>query len=361
MNRAGMENRLLDLYRNIDRNELQFDFYTFRMSEGVHDSEITNRGGKVYYSRPISIARVPFIIFEVQRFLRKHPEYQIVHCHLNQWSGFVLLGAMIAGVKTRIAHSRTSLEETNTKNFVKNAIKGLVNLTATHRFAVSKKAGEWLFGKKRVHKGDVWIWPNAIDVRNYVFSNTNRESKRIELGITDAFTLINVGNIRLEKNHMYLLDIFTQLKKNRENIKLLIVGNDHLEGSVHKKAIELEIDKDVLFLGSRDDVSELLMASDVFVFPSLYEGFPGSVLEAEATGLPCLISDTITTEVGLTKYVYYLSINVEPKKWVDKLMCVEKLNIDRVEEGKIIAISGYDIQSIAKELSDFYLERTISL
>jgi glycosyltransferase involved in cell wall biosynthesis len=353
MNRAGMENRIMDLYRTIDRKKVQFDFYTCRQDVGIYDSEISDLGGMIYYSEPLSIAQILSIPKRFENFMKEHQQYKIVHCHLNQWCGLILKGVQKAGVPVRIAHSRTALEKNGFKNIIKNLIKRFVNRTATHKFAVSIKAGIWLFGKRTFEQGEVVVWPNAIDCEKFRFNDTIRSKVRNNLQLDDRLVLIHVGNLRPEKNHLFLLKIFAEVKKKKSNAILMLIGVDNMNGKVQDIAKKLGIYDDVMFLGSRSDVQELLQAGDIFVFPSLYEGFPGALLEAETAGLPCLISDTITDEVMLTSCIKKLSIDLEPNYWADQILSISAINRNDVAD--IIIEHGYDIVNSSIKILDFYL------
>lgn len=352
MNRAGLENRLMDIYENINRDSIQFDFYTCRQDSGLYDERIIELGGRVFYNEPLSLNRIIRIPSRFRRFLKEHSEYKIVHCHLNQWCGVVLLGAMQAGVPIRIAHSRTALENLSLKNLVKNIIKAPVNRYATHRLAVSRKAAKWLFGERILQRNLVKIFPNAIDVEKYRFSQETRMMSRKDLGLSDELTLIHVGNLRPEKNHAFLIEIFQALHKKVPKTKLLLVGNDGMQGSIQWYAKELGVAGHVLFLGSRCDVPELLCAGDVFVFPSLYEGFPGALLEAQASGLPCLVSEKITKEVLLLPSTYFISLGSK-EEWVNEIVNL-KPNPEREKAVCLIGDAGYNIKQLTEIMEDFY-------
>jgi glycosyltransferase involved in cell wall biosynthesis len=356
MNRAGLENRLMDLYRHIDRASVQFDFYTCSSSKGYYDEEILALGGKVYYSSKLSIRYAHKTPYRFAQFLLNHPEYKIVHCHLNQWCGLVLKGAHMAGVPIRIAHSRTALEKVSLKNCVKNVIKTSVNKYCTHKMSVSEKAGVWLFGKSSVNKGEVYILPNAIDVKKFRFDPNIRKLYRETLGLGDAtLVVIHVGNLRPEKNHKYLVDVFAALKALQMDSKLVLVGADYMNGEIHRYVQKRKLERDVIILGSRSDVSSLLQAGDVFVFPSFYEGFPGAVLEAQASGLPCVISDRITREVCVTDKVTRLSIKSKPEVWANTVLeHYQRFGPDR--NSNDLRDSRYDVTSSVRELFDYYCD-----
>jgi len=354
MTRCGLENRLMDIYRNIDRTNIQFDFLTFRKESGYFDEEIKSLGGKVYYANPLTLPGVCSgrVNRELSSFFLKHTEYKIVHTHLNQWCGVVLKSAKHANVPVRIAHSRNSYGNINIKNITRNIIKLSTNRYATHKFAVSQKAGNWLFGKKAINSGKVTIWPNAIDCGKFRYNTKSREKMRSELGLTDAFTLIHVGRLNIQKNHLFLIDIFDNLINKVPNSKLLLVGDDQMHGQCQKYASKKRSANNIKFLGARSDIADLLQAGDVFVFPSLYEGFPGAVLEAQASGLPCVISDTVTNEVCLTDNIVQLPVNQGIDIWVKKILDFK--NILRSDRFDVLAEKGYDIHTLCRTLTKFY-------
>lgn len=352
MNRAGLESRLMDIYRTIDKNRVQFDFYTCRKQEGFYDKEIFELGGKVFYSEPITLKNAFWVPSRFRVFLNDHMDYNIIHCHLNQWCGIILKGAKQSNISVRIAHSRTSLEMKSVKNIVKNIVKQSANKYATHKFAVSKKAGIWLFGKKALENKEIIIWPNAINCNKFRYSEATRKKYREDLNLGNAFTLIHVGNLRPEKNHKFLLDVFSVLKHKVADSKLILIGADYMSGEIQRYSEKIGIAEDVLFLGARSDIAGLLQAGDVFVFPSLYEGFPGAVLEAEAAGLPCIISDSITNEVCITSDIHQLSLSLSKRVWSEKIL--ECATTERKDVYDIICAAGYDINILTEKMEEFY-------
>ncbi len=354
MNRAGLESRLMDIYRNIDREKVQFDFYTNRTEEGEFDSEIRDFGGKVYYSDPINPLRIDLKIKEFKAFLLEKRCYSIIHSHVNEWSTLFCKGGMLAGVPVRIAHSRGANKTLSMATIFKDIIKMPIKKYATDYFAVSKEAGTHLFGKKALDSGRVIILPNGIDATRYAFNENERDVYRAELNIGDNIAIIHVGNLIAVKNHLFLLKIFMELKQREENIKLFLVGEGEERARIEAFIKEHELGEDVILLGKRKDVPQLLQAADVFIFPSFHEGFPGAVLEAEASGLPCLISDTITKEVKITKNVIRLSIKEDPSKWAKTVVNLETEN--RTDCVNDIINAGYDIKNLASRMENMYLK-----
>lgn len=343
LNRGGMESRIMDIYRHINRNKYQFDFYIESGKKCAFDNEVIGMGGKVYYMNGFKRFNLPnFTAFD--DFLKVH-QYKIVYSY-NQWAGWYLRIAKRNGVPYRIANARTSLQTKSIKNFIKNQVKYNVNIFATHRFAVSKLAGDWLFGANQRYE----ILPNAINAEKYKFSINNRITIRNELNLKDDFTIIHVGNLRWEKNHTFLIDIFAEICKYEKSAKLVLVGRGDFK-SLANKIADLGLSKQVIYLGARDDVYSLLSCGDVFIFPSFYEGFPGAVLEAQANGLRCLISDSITKEVMLTKHISSLSISAGPKEWTKELYNIQKC--DRQNAWKEIVNAGYDINQLIVKTEKF--------
>jgi len=351
MNRAGLESRLMDIYRNIDRDVIQFDFFTFNKEKGYFDDEILSLGGIVYYSDSISAFNMFQIANKLQKFFLGHLNYKIVHCHMNQWCGIILRGAKKADIQIRIAHSRTAITKLTIKNFVKNLIKLNVNKYATHRFAVSNEAGEWLFGKRYVKNEKVKIWPNAINMSAFKYNEENRKVYRKSFGIDNFFVLIHVGNIRPEKNHRFLIDLLGLITEGERNPILLVVGEDYMNGQLQKYVKKKSLTDRVLFLGNRTDVPELLHASDMFLFPSFYEGFPGAVLESQAAGLTTIISESVTSEVCITKLVRKYPLK-DIAGWKD---AIESSNtVNRVQFMKSLKESMYDINKLTIRMQEFY-------
>lgn len=354
MNRGGMENRLMDIYRNVDRTRVQFDFYVLRQERGQFDAEIEEMGGRIYYNKPLSARRLGEIVRRFEAFFSAHPEYSVCHAHINQWCPLVLEGARRAGVETRIAHARTALSGRSASVLVKNFIRLLAADSPTHRFAVSEKAARWLYTDARFERGECEVWPNAIETKKFLFDKETREKTRASLGLSDEYTVLHVGNLRRVKNHDFLFSVFRAITEREENAVLLLAGTGEREAELRTLAQTLGIARNVRFLGSRSDVPALLSAADVFVFPSFYEGLPGAVLEAQAAGLPCLISDTIAHEVSLSDAVQRLSIGAEPGVWADAALSTRAHARERDAAYRLFCETGYDVESLAVRLTDFY-------
>lgn len=351
LNRGGLESRLMDIIRHIDNERVKIDIFTYRLDKGIFDDEVIKYGGKVFYNVPLTPRNMFWYVNYFKEFLINHPEYKIIHAHQDAWCSVFCKGAYKAGVPVRIAHSRTAISMFTLNNLVKDIIKLPTKKYATHYFAVSKLAGQWLFGNKAVKRGEVQILPNAIETEKFIYNINTRNKIRSELGLLDQNVIMHVGNFTPPKNHMFLLKVFAELVKKDEKARLVLVGggeNDYLQ----KYIIELGIQRYVIFLGVRKDVNELLQAADVFVFPSIFEGLPGAVIEAQAAGLPCLISDTIASEVCITPLVKQLSIKENVEIWSKSIL--ESYKVDRKNMSEVMEQKGYDIKSLVLSLTEFY-------
>lgn len=345
MGRGGLETMLMNYYRSIDRTQVQFDFLTHRDFEADYDAEILTLGGRIYHLPPLN----PFsrgYLTALDRFFAEHREYRIVHCHLDCMAGIPLKAAKKHGVPVRIAHSHSSRQDLDIKYPLKLLFKRAIAKQATHLFACAEAAGRWMFGTD-----DVRVLNNAIDAARYTFDPQVRTEVRAELGIApDTFVAGHVGRFMVPKNHAFLLKVFARLPAQS---RLLLVGNGELRQQMEQLAEELHIRDRVIFAGLRSDVDRMLQAMDVFVFPSLYEGLPLSIVEAQAAGLPCLISDKVPIECRKTELVTQIPLDASPEVWAEAVLTAAKT--PRANTLEQIRRSGFDIQANAQWLADFYL------
>lgn len=347
MDRGGLETMLMNYYRHIDRKRIQFDFLVHREKEAQYDQEIKRLGGRIYRMprlNPIS----PSYHRREMKFFREH-KYQIVHCHMDCMSAFPLLHAKKAGVPVRIAHSHSTNQNKDLKYPVKMLCKQLIPMSATHLFACGIEAGKFMYGNNEFR-----IMRNAIEVENFLFDPSVREKVRSELGLKNEVVLGHVANFSRAKNHLYLLDIFYEYHKYNLQSKLLLVGDGSERKNIENKIEILGLHDDVILTGVRSDVNRLLQAMDVFVFPSLYEGLPVTMVEAQASGLPCVISNAVPEETDITELVTRVSLEDPLTQWVEKIK--EASKIKRVNQREAIQKSGFDIEENVKWLENFYLK-----
>lgn len=352
MRRGGIETMLMNYYRAINRDKIQFDFLIHQTVQDQYNDEIEKMGGRIYQIRRM----MPNIVMyekELGLFFDEHPEYRVVHVHMNCLSSIVLRVAKAHGVRVRIAHSHSVDQDRNLKYLIKLFYRRLIPRYATHFMACSEAAGNWLFQGKAPFS----ILRNAIHVEQFVYSPDKARQIRKQLGIAESTLVVgNVGRFVPSKNRIFLLEIFREVLKKDSNAILLMVGDGRSDYQklVEKKVRALGLEQNVINLGARSDVYDLLQTMDVFVFPSLYEGLAIAVVEAQAAGIPCVITDTIPPECEVTDLITRVSLQVGAEQWATTSLSAA-LHEKRSTEQELFA-SDYDIGENAERLSRFYQE-----
>ena len=346
MGRGGLETMIMNYFRNIDRTKIQFDFLVHRDFKADYDEEIENLGGKIY-RMPVLNPFSKGYFKALDDFFAKH-NYDVVHSHLDCMSAYPLKIAKKHGVKIRIAHAHSKSQDKDLKYPVKLFSKRLIPKYATHLFACGKEAGDWMFGGSSFR-----ILNNAIDVQKYVFDPEVRNSVKDELGLHNEFVIGHIGRFNPPKNHTFLIDIFNEILQRNTHCKLLLVGSGNGETAIKDKVNQLGISDKVLFLGTRSDVDRILQAMDVFVFPSLYEGLPLSIIEAQAAGLPCVASTEVPIECKKTDLVTNVSLNKDAGYWAEIIL--DKVSQKRKNTYDEIKSSGYDVVENVRFLEELYL------
>ena len=349
MERGGLESMLMNYYRYIDREKIQFDFLVHRQERAAYDGEIEAMGGKIY-RLPRLVPWSKAYLTALNRFFDEHPEYRIVHVHQDCLSSVILKVAAQHNVPVRVAHSHSANQDKNLKYPIKLWCRRSIPRCATHLFACGKDAGDWMFGGASYQ-----IINNAIDTTAYTYDTNKRVKLRRQLGLADKLVIGHVGRFNPQKNHPFLMDIFAALLKKESNAVLLLVGGGEGMSKMQEKVQELGIAEHVRFLGVRSDVADLMQAMDIFVLPSLYEGLPVTMVEAQAAGLPCIISDKVPPECILTEgLVDVMTLSASPEAWAEKILA--KRAIPRTDRRAEIAAHDFDITTEAVKLQEFYLE-----
>lgn len=349
MERGGLESMLMNYYRHIDRERVQFDFLVHRQEQAAFDDEIESLGGRIYRLPRLAPWSKSYLS-ALNRFFAEHPEYKVVHVHQDCLSSVILKVAAQHNVPVRVAHGHSANQDKNLKYPIKLWYKRFIPKYATNLFACGKDAGDWMFGGASYQ-----IINNAIDVAAYTYDPTKRQEMRRQLRLKDELTIGHVGRFNQPKNHPFLLDIFAALLRREPNTVLLLVGDGEDMPKIQVKAQTLGIAENVRFLGIRSDVADLMQTMDVFVFPSLYEGLPVTMVEAQAAGLPCIISDKVPPECIITEgLVDILPLSAGAETWSEKLL--EKRDTPRTDRRAEIAAHGFDITAEAVKLQEFYLE-----
>jgi glycosyltransferase involved in cell wall biosynthesis len=352
MNLGGLESFLMNLYRNIDRKKIQFDFLMHRQEKGAFDEEIHALGGKIFKLNPIRPHRYFQYQKELKTFFKKHSKYTIIHSHINENNTLVLSVAKKAGFKIRIAHSHASATTNKYKYFREILIRRLSKYS-THNIACSLKAGEWLFKNK-----SYIIMNNSIDVSKFKFNATTRKKKRDLLNINEFDTVIgNVSRMSSVKNHHFIIKIFAAYHILNPNSKLILIGDGELKESIQKQIHSLGLANKVILTGAIQNPQDYLSAIDLYLFPSLIEGFGIALVEAQCNGLPILMSDTIAKDVILTNLPYQKSLQESEVAWANKILELDTFyeDNDRLKYSKVIKEKGFDIEKNAGELESYYL------
>ena len=345
---GGLETMLMNYYRHMDREKIQFDFLVHREFESYYDKEIQELGGRIYRLPRLN----PFdrvYLSKLNNFFMEYKEYRIVHCHLDCMAGIPLKYAKKNGVPIRIAHAHSNNQTKDIKYLLKLLFKQNIKKYATDLFACSYSAGKWMF-----NTSEVTVVRNGIDSDQYKYNEEKRNAIRKELGIEEDTVVIgHVGRFAVPKNHKFILNIFQKISETHANSKLVLVGEGDLMDEIEELSRKLGVFQNVIFTGLRKDVPDLLQAMDVFVFPSLYEGLGIVAIEAQAAGLPCFISDKVPMECCISDLVEQIELNKPVDVWSKRIL--EKSHIIRRDMTDSIISSGYDIKIDAKKMQEKYL------
>lgn len=358
MNRGGAETMVMNYYRNIDRTRVQFDFLVHRQERGAYDDEIEALGGRIYHMPPVLPGHFGEYKREVARFFDEHKEYSIIHSHMSELGYFVFREAKKRGIKSTVCHAHNAphfKDETlveKAKDIVREYFKHRIRRYTDHKFICGVEAGEWLFGKKS--KSEFVMMNNAVDARKFAWSQEKSEELKAKLNRDGKFVVCHVGRFNAQKNHTFLVEIFKEIHQRRPDSVLLLVGAGDLEEKVCQQVKNAGLCDCVSFMGSRDDVNDIMVASDVFLFPSLYEGLPVTLVEAQSSGIKCVISDTIPDDCRITENIDVVSLQSSAKQWADEVLKYAD-GYPRKNTYDDIVRAKFDIKENAKWLEEFYI------
>jgi glycosyltransferase involved in cell wall biosynthesis len=351
MNRGGLETMLMNYYRKMDRSKIQFDFMVNRNERGDYDDEIESMGGRIYRFPAIRPGNYKKYFIMLDEFFKKNKEYKVVHAHINENSAFVLKAAKKANVPCRISHSHLAGLPIDYKYPFRLFARMNLNNNANHFFACSDEAGEWLFGKEVAASKKINVFKNAIDCHEFAFNKLRRIKLRKKLNLENKLVIGHVGRFNPQKNHKFLIEVFNEIYKRNKDAVLLLVGTGDLMKDCAKMVEKLNLLNSVKFLGLRSDVSDLMQAMDVFLFPSVYEGLGVVLIEAQASGLKCITSTGTPDEANVTGLVDYLSLDLSAENWAEHLL---KCSFERKSNLELINVKGYDVGTNAQWLTEFY-------
>ena len=359
MNRGGAETMVMNYYRVIDKSKIQFDFMVHRQERGAYDDEIEAMGGRIFRMCPI----YPQNLFRYKRMLKEffdnHPEYLILHSHMSELGYFVFKEAIRHHVPVRICHAHSSpnfkIETFKEKLKVlprEILARGMRNLS-TDFFVCSKLAGDWLFGKKNECR--FIMMNNAVNAASFAYDKETADIIKTEMKWGDKIVVGHVGRFIVPKNHSFLIDIFQLFHAKHPQSILVLVGDGDQRENICNKIKKLNLEGSIKLLGFRSDTANLYKAFDIFVFPSLYEGLPVSLVEAQSAGLSCIVSDTISTQARILPNYSILSLKDSLEVWVNEME--KHLNDKREDTTENIKKAKFDIYSNAEWLTNLYLNK----
>lgn len=345
----GIATFLMNIYRNINREKFQFDFIVFTKDKGEYDEEIRKLGGRIYCIERPGRNLIKNMIQTYK--IMKHYPYQIMHRHTAEahcWTDFYM--ASKVGIPHRIAHSH------GTHTFRPKSHRifyPLMIANVTNRVACSTVAGRWLYHDNL----DFLVIKNGIQTSKFLYSDRLRVKKRRELDVSDDTLILgNVGRLADPKNPLMTVKVFAALERKYPKSKLIMLGEGELRNKVEILINQLDLQDKVLLPGVSNEVVEWMCAMDVGIYPSEFEGFPFSIIEGEANGLPIIMSDRITKEVDVLRNAVAISLKKSPENWADEILHLyhTKMKLERNECAKAVSQAGYDIKNTAKDLENYY-------
>lgn len=350
MDAGGLETFIMNMYRNIDREKIQFDFLVHYKKKCHYDDEIERLGGKIYRLSFREDNNFIKYIYQLIKFFKNHKEYKIIHGHMLSAAFFYLGIAKINKVPIRIIHSHNTSTEKNLKGNIKSLMLKLSKINSNLWLACSQKAGNFIYGNKEFK-----VINNAIDLNKFQYNNTVRDKIRKELKIEDKFVVGHIGRFNSQKNHIFLLEIFSELCKKNTNSILILIGKGELEEVIKSKIEELDLQDKVMLLGVRSDINDIYQGLDVFVLPSLFEGLPVVGVESQAAGLQTILSDTISDEIRISNNVHFLKLTDGAKAWAEYINSLK--SFEHIITTEQIKNNGYDIKIECEKLSRLYINK----
>lgn len=361
MDRGGAENAIMNYYRNIDREKVQFDFLLTAQTKCQFEDEILSLGGRVFRVPPITKASPFPYLSGVRRFLREHPHYRIVHSHTSSKSAIPLFISKRCGVPVRICHSHNSRSESGLNGVIRDLLKIPLRFVATDFFACGEAAADWLYGKNTRARKRAVVFPNVVETSAFRLDRDVREKTRTRLGIADGcFVVGQVGRFHPQKNHAFGLEVFKEIRAAFPRSTLLLVGDGPLRADIKRRAEELGVADAVIMTGVVPNVGDYVQAMDALLFPSVYEGLGLVLVEAQTSGLHCFASKGRVPEEGnVAGLVHYIALEKGARHWAEEILkCRGAPREDRFEA---VVRSGYDAATSAVKLQEFYLGHNCGL
>lgn len=356
MEAGGTQALLMNIYRKINRNKVQFDFLVEYPQKQFYDDEISALGGKVYYSTVREDLNILKFTNYLKQILKENPEYRIVHVHTYSIGYFCLKAAKEVGIPVRIAHSHNNETVHDAKWMIKLVLQKMYTIYATDLFACSEEAGKYLFKNKPFQ-----ILQNAIDSEKFIANDVVRTEVRKELGVSDKLVVGHVGRLHPQKNHDFLIDVFEQIRKHNDNAELILVGTGPLEEKMRQKVSDMKISDCVHFLGNRKDMNRIYQAMDVFIFPSLFEGLGIVAIEAQAAGIPLICSEGLPSETDISPLYKKMPLSEGAEKWADAAVKMVENGLRHTNMQNYVIDAGFDMDVTVKKVEVFYISKYMKI
>lgn len=356
MHSGGKKNLVMEYYRHIDRNRVQFDFICDSDSNAIPREEIESLGGKVFMVAPYQ--HIFRNILQIYRICRKG-DYPIIHGYNGSMNMFALFAGMLAGIPIRINESISMAHSGDRKTIPKNILKPFSGWFATDYLANGVCSGIWQFGRRAYDQGRIHIFKTVIDADKNVYDPLLRAEARRELGLEDKLVVGHIGRLTAQKNTLFLIDIFREIASRESRAVLVIIGDGSLREQMLSRIDRYGLSDKVLYLGRREDIRKFYNAMDCFLLPSLYEGLPVVGIESECCGLPIFFSAEIPRESSPCKDLgHFISLKKSPGEWADTVLKYTNKNIPvRRDHSSEIKAAGFDSKTEAAGLMDFYERR----
>lgn len=354
MDSGGKKNLVMEYYRHIDRNKVQFDFICDSDSQAIPDEEIERLGGRVYRIRPYQ--KIFQNMSDIHK-LCKENKYPVMHAYNSTMNLFPMFVAKISKVPVRISESLSMAHEGDWKTILKKMLRPMSKWFANYYMSCGDDCGRWQFGNKLFDAGKVDVFKTVINTEFNSFNPAVREKTRKEFGWEDKVVIGHIGRFTPQKNSVHLIEIFAAIAQKEKNAVLCLIGDGELKEDMMKKIKELGIEKQVDYLGRREDIQQFYNAMDAFLLPSLYEGLPVVGLEAESCGLPMFFSTEVTREANACELGHFISLDASEEEWADEILSAVKENMPiRRSHAKEVAEAGFDSASEAIRLQNYYFE-----
>lgn len=361
MGMGGAENFIMNAYRKMDRTKVQFDFAVHIPEPAFFDEEIKKMGGRIYHFPKFNGKNIIDYNRIWNQFFKEHPEILVVHGHMGS-SAAIYLKQAKKNDRVAIAHSHNVSEKkwSNPRSIIWEMFSYPTRYIADNRFACGYDAGRSRYGTKFLLNNSAnQVINNGIDIEKFTFDPIVRDTIRENFKVSENTLVVgNVGRFEYQKNHEFILKIFSALQKIEPNSELWLVGDGELREQMEDKVKKMGLSKSIRFLGIRKDANQLMMAFDTLLMPSHFEGLPVSMIEAQATGLMEIVSDVIDTKADVTGNVKFISLASSPEKWAQELLTQKNIFVDRKAGAGVVAESGYSVERIAAHLQNFYLKVT---